>query len=105
MNYPKELGKHGWQSAFDPQDGEHYRPIFETFSLSFWKLVKTRNGKGTKKQPVYYRLKGLCSNRDAVIKRAEEIIRDLDDGWMPTKRMEKYMMRKEKIQSFKSCKS
>lgn len=81
------MKNHTWKSACDPING---RLNWETFSVSFQKIVPKASGKGTKFQPVGYRLSGPCSRRDDVIARAEEIVAALDAGWVPTKKSETF---------------
>ncbi len=58
--------------------------------MSFQRIVPKANGKGTKYQSVGYRLSGPCLHRDAVVKRADEIVAALDAGWVPTKKSESW---------------
>lgn len=61
---------------------------WETFSMSFQRVVPKSSGRGTKMVPVHYRLSGPTSHRDEVIARAEQIVAELDAGWVPEKKSE-----------------
>lgn len=64
--------------------------MYQTFSMSFFRIVPKSNGKGTKKESIGYRLSGPSSRRDEVVKRADEIVAALDAGWIPSKKSEKF---------------
>jgi hypothetical protein len=80
------LELHGWQSECDPLKCKWK---WKTFSISFFRIVLKSNGKGTKKKSVGYRLRGPSIMRDAMIKRADEIVEKMNNGWKPNKKSEK----------------
>jgi hypothetical protein len=82
--------RHGWRSACDPLTKKDPW-TYQTFSVSFFRIVPKLNGKGTKKESIGYRLSGPCSHRNDVVKRADDIVAALNDGWTPTKKSEKFL--------------
>jgi hypothetical protein len=87
---------HGWRSACDPlTKKDHW--TYQTFSVSFFRIVPKSSGKGTKKESIGYRLSGPCSHRDDVVKRADDIVAALNDGWTPTKKSEKFRPNAKRI--------
>jgi hypothetical protein len=86
---------HGWRSACDPLTKTDCW-TYQTFSVSFFRIVPKSSGKGDKKKSIGYRLSGPCLHRDDVVKRANEIVAALDAGWVPSKKSEKFQPKTDK---------
>lgn len=63
--------------------------------MSFFEWVFTSDRKKLKKRPVGYSLSGPCALRGEVVQRADQIVKDLDSGWKPTKKTETYPKKKQ----------
>lgn len=77
------IGKHGYSGACLDT------PLnYGTVSVSFYRIENKSSKKGTKRVPVHYRLRGECLRKNDIISRAEEIVEQLNNGWIPSKKSE-----------------
>ena len=74
----KEAYKHDFDGACAP--GWLGTIGQQTFSVGIFQWLPKANGKGLKRSPVCYRVKGSVSNDHKVYKRAREVCRLLDKG-------------------------
>lgn len=78
---PTEAGKHGYQSACDPNESKRK---FNTFSISFFKWEQGKNGLKTGKS--FMRLTARTDQRETAFEQAKIIVRQLNEGWKPEKK-------------------
>jgi hypothetical protein len=82
----KREGKYDYDGACKP-GGTQTLGSQETFSVGVFKWLPKAGGKGLKRSPVIYRVKGRMSQPEKVYDRAEELCDWLDGQvWRPTKR-------------------
>jgi len=59
-----------------------------TFSVGIFQWVPKASGKGLKRTPVKFRIKGTTSNPDSVYERARIVCEKMNKGWVPKTKSE-----------------
>ena len=81
----KQINKHDYSGECSPLS-YNFATFNKTFSVGCFQWLPKAQGKGLKKSPVKFRVKGLVSEASKVYAEAEMICRWLDEGWVPTKK-------------------
>ena len=79
----KEAYKHDYSGEYSPsKNGTSWN---QTFSVGCFQWLP-KSGKGLKRGRVKFRVKGGVRLADKVYVVAEQFCRDLDNGWIPTRK-------------------
>lgn len=78
----KEINKHDYIGECSPKEDNGLWN--KTFSVGCFQWLPMLSGKGLKKSPVKFRVKGLVSDVSKVYAEAEKVCRQLDNGWIPS---------------------
>ena len=60
----------------------------QTFSVGIFQWIPTKSRSGLRKSAVKYRVKGKPSNPEEVFARADQVVKNLNAGWVPIKKSE-----------------
>ena len=87
----KEKFRHSYSGECAP--GSNYKgPVpttnFSTFSVGIFQWIPKASGKGLKKSPVKFRIKGYTSDPQKVYDLATKLCRAFDGGWKPDTKSE-----------------
>ena len=78
----KKEGKHDYSGACAPEP-DCQRTWNGTFSVGIFKWLLTKDGKGLKKSPVKFRVKGSIRDSELMYSTAQRICKEMDDGIFP----------------------
>ena len=78
----KKPYEHDFYGACAPGNIENFGN--NTFSVGIFQWWPKANGKGLKRSPVKYRVKGYVADAEKVYNRAREICKELDNPWRPS---------------------